>query len=95
MLATLSNAEKIDLGLIGVFFVLFPVLVNGLIAFAVGGAIAEKRANDRYLDAAAFRMALEGEAAYLAAVASNEASRARVLARLAGCCGRPCMAGLS
>lgn len=50
MLATLSNAEKIDLGLIGVFFVLFPVLVNGLIAFAVGGAIAEKRANDRYLE---------------------------------------------
>lgn len=51
VLAALSNAEKMDLGLIGVFFVLFPVLVNGLIAFAVGGAIAEKRENDRYLEA--------------------------------------------
>lgn len=47
----LSNAVKMDLGLIGVFFVLFPVLVQGLIAFAVVGAIAEKRENDRYLQA--------------------------------------------
>ena len=50
MVLAVSNAVKIDIGLIGVFFVLFPVLVQGLIAFAAAGAYAEKRENDRYLE---------------------------------------------
>ena len=50
MLLAVSNAVKIDIGLIGVFFVLFPVLAQGLIAFAAAGAYAEKRENDRYVE---------------------------------------------
>lgn len=41
---------KVNLGLIGVFFVLFPILVNGLIAFAAAQAAVEKRENDRFLE---------------------------------------------
>ena len=50
MVLAMSNAVKIDIGLIGVFFVLFPLLVNGLIGFAGAGAYAERRENDRYLE---------------------------------------------
>jgi hypothetical protein len=50
MLLAVSNAVKIDIGLIGVFFVLFPILVQGLIAYAAAGAYAEKRENDRYAE---------------------------------------------
>ena len=50
MVLAVSNAVKVDIGLIGVFFVLFPILVQGLIAFAAVGAYAEKRENDRYLE---------------------------------------------
>jgi hypothetical protein len=50
MLLAVSNAVKIDIGLIGVFFVLFPILVQGLIGYAAAGAYAEKRENDRYVE---------------------------------------------
>jgi hypothetical protein len=50
LLAELSYAMRINLGLIGVFFVLFPLLVNGLIAFAAAQAFVEKRENDRFLE---------------------------------------------
>jgi hypothetical protein len=50
MVLAVSYAVKIDLGLIGVFFVLFPLLVNGLIGVAAAGSYAEKRENDRYLE---------------------------------------------
>jgi hypothetical protein len=50
MVLAMSNAVKIDIGLIGVFFVLFPVIVQGLIGFAGVGAYAERRENDRYLE---------------------------------------------
>lgn len=36
------------LGLIGVFFVLFPILAQGLIAFAAAQALGEKAENDEY-----------------------------------------------
>jgi Sec-independent protein secretion pathway component TatC len=36
------------LGLVCVFFVLFPVLVHVLLGFAAGVAFAEKKDNDRY-----------------------------------------------
>jgi hypothetical protein len=42
------SAWAATLGLVGVFFVLFPVLVNVLIGFAVGGVLGEKAANDAY-----------------------------------------------
>jgi uncharacterized membrane protein YqgA involved in biofilm formation len=35
-------------GLVVVFFVVFPILVQGLIAFAAGQALGEKRENDEY-----------------------------------------------
>ena len=50
LLAELSYAAKVDLGLIGVFFVAFPILVNGLIGFAAAQAFVEKRENDRFLE---------------------------------------------
>ena len=50
MLLAVSNAVKIDIGLIGVFFVLFPVIAQGLIAFAAAQAVVEKRENDRFLE---------------------------------------------
>jgi CBS-domain-containing membrane protein len=36
------------LGLVGVFFVLFPVLVNVLVVLAVGQALGERAENQRY-----------------------------------------------
>ena len=36
-------------GLVGVFFVLFPILVQGLIAFTVAQALGERAENQRYL----------------------------------------------
>ncbi len=50
MVLAVSNAVKIDIGLIGVFFVLFPIIAQGLIAFAAAQAVVEKRENDRYLE---------------------------------------------
>jgi hypothetical protein len=50
MVFALSEAMKFNIGLIGVFFVLFPVLVQGLIAFAAAQAVVEKRENDRFLE---------------------------------------------
>ncbi len=50
MLLAVSNAVKVDFGLIGVFFVLFPFLAQGLIAFAAAQAVVEKRENDRFLE---------------------------------------------
>lgn len=45
-----SYAFWVDVGLIGVFFVLFPALVTGLVAFAAVQAMAERRENQRYLE---------------------------------------------
>lgn len=42
------SAWLATLGLVGVFFVFFPLLVNGLIGFAVGQVIGEKAENDAY-----------------------------------------------
>ncbi len=50
MVLAVSNAVLIDIGLIGVFFVLFPVIAQGLIAFAAAQAFAEKRENDKFLE---------------------------------------------
>ncbi len=50
MLLAISNAVAIDIGLIGVFGVLFPALVTGLIIFASVGGYVEKRENDVYLE---------------------------------------------
>jgi hypothetical protein len=45
MLLALSYAVKTDIALIGVFGVLFPALVTGLIAFAAAQAAAERQQN--------------------------------------------------
>lgn len=48
MVVTALSATAATLGLVGVFFVLFPVLAQGLIAFAIAQAIGEKAENDAY-----------------------------------------------
>ena len=50
MVTAASYAFWVDVGLIGVFFVAFPALVTGLVAFAAVQAMAERRENQRYLE---------------------------------------------
>jgi hypothetical protein len=44
----LASSLGDSLALIAIFFVLFPVVVQGLIMFAAAAAMGEKRANDEY-----------------------------------------------
>ena len=44
----LAGATADTIALIVVFFVVFPVLAQGLIAFAAAQALGEKRENDEY-----------------------------------------------
>ena len=44
----LASALGDSLALAAVFFVLFPAVVTGLIIFAVGQALGERRANQEY-----------------------------------------------
>jgi hypothetical protein len=46
-LMALSEAVKTDIALIGIFGVVFPAIVTGLIIFAVAQAIAEHSENVR------------------------------------------------
>jgi hypothetical protein len=48
MVVTALSATAATLGLVGVFFVLFPVIAQGLIAFAIAQAYGEKHENDAY-----------------------------------------------
>ena len=50
MVIAMSKALYFDIGLIGVFFVLFPIIVQGLLGYAGAGAYAEKRDNDHYIE---------------------------------------------
>lgn len=50
MVTALSKAMEFNIGLLGVFMVVFPALVHGLVVYAGAGAYAEKRDNDRYLE---------------------------------------------
>jgi hypothetical protein len=43
------SATAATLGLVVVFFVVFPVLVQGLIAFAVAQILGERSENQEYL----------------------------------------------
>ena len=43
------SSTAATLGLVVVFFVVFPVLVQGLIAFAVAQVLGERAENQRYL----------------------------------------------
>jgi hypothetical protein len=45
MLVALSEAWKVSIALIGLFGVVFPALVTGLIIFAVAQAMAERQQN--------------------------------------------------
>jgi|APGre2960657468_1045069.scaffolds.fasta_scaffold175975_2 hypothetical protein len=50
MVLAISNALAIDIGLIGVFFVLFPAIVTVLLIIAGAGVYVEKQQNDAYLE---------------------------------------------
>ena len=50
MVFAISNALAIDIGLIGVFFVLFPAIVTVLLTIAGAGVYVEKQQNDAYLE---------------------------------------------
>ncbi len=45
------NADDWDatLGLVGVFFVFFPLLVNGLIVFIIAQVLGERAQNQEYI----------------------------------------------
>ena len=45
VIIALSEAVKTDLALIGIFGVLFPALVTGLIVFAIAQSMAERADN--------------------------------------------------
>jgi hypothetical protein len=47
MVLALSDVAA-TLGLVGVFFVLFPILAQGLIAFAAAQALGEHAENEEY-----------------------------------------------
>jgi hypothetical protein len=44
----LSAAAEATIGLIAIFFVLFPVIAQGLIAFAVAQGLGEKAENEKH-----------------------------------------------
>ena len=50
MVFAISNALAIDIGLIGVFFVLFPAIVTVLLTIAGAGVFVEKQQNDASLE---------------------------------------------
>jgi len=50
MVLAISNALAVDIGLIGVFFVLFPAIVTVLLMIAGAGVFVEKQQNDVYLE---------------------------------------------
>jgi len=50
MVLAVSNAVKVDIGLIFTFFILLPLLAQGLIAYGAAQALQEKRDNDKYLE---------------------------------------------
>jgi hypothetical protein len=43
------TATKATIGLVVIFFVVFPILAQGLIAFAAAQAVGERAQNERYL----------------------------------------------
>ena len=43
-----SPSWEATLGLVGVFFVLFPLLAHGLIGFAVAQVLGERQENEAY-----------------------------------------------
>ncbi len=44
----LASAFSVTFGLAIVFFVAFPIIAQGLIAFAVGQGLGERRDNEEY-----------------------------------------------
>jgi hypothetical protein len=43
------TSTKATIGLVVIFFVLFPILAQGLIAFAAAQAMGERAENERFL----------------------------------------------
>jgi hypothetical protein len=44
-----SAATSMTIALIVIFFVVFPVIAQGLIAYAIAQGLGERRANDEYV----------------------------------------------
>jgi hypothetical protein len=49
MMPVALSSVAATLGLVAVFFVVFPVLVQGLVAFAVAQVLGERSQNQEYL----------------------------------------------
>ena len=49
MLILALTATKATIGLVVVFFVVFPILAQGLLAFAAAQALGERAENERWL----------------------------------------------
>ena len=49
MLILALTAVKATIGLVVVFFVVFPILAQGLLAFAAAQALGERAENERWL----------------------------------------------
>ena len=60
MITALSDSAA-NIGLIGVFFVVFPLLAHGLIGLAVGQALGEKAENQEYFERGGARGAQRGD----------------------------------
>jgi hypothetical protein len=43
----MSHALRDTLGLVGIFFILFPLIAQGLIAFAVAQSLGERAENEK------------------------------------------------
>ena len=46
LLLAMDEATKTTIAYVGVWFVVFPAIVTGLIAYAIVGALGEKRQNE-------------------------------------------------
>ena len=44
-----STAAQMTIALVVIFFVLFPLIAQGLIAFAIAQALGERGANEEYV----------------------------------------------
>ena len=60
MITALSDSAA-NIGLIGTFFVLFPLLAHGLIGLAVGLSLGEKAENQEYFERGGARGVQRGD----------------------------------
>jgi len=49
MVLAASTATQMTIALVVVFFVVFPVIAQGLIAYAIAQTLGERRSNEEYV----------------------------------------------